>query len=371
MRQGAASYSASNPSVRMARSTLDEFTSPSSFAAAVMFQSQRFSDARSALRWASCCASRPISASVGAVRGGALATFAGAFRRVEGLPLAVGFALVFVVFLGVAIVVASIHSLRGARTYARDRARASTRRTIRAGCTSTTASNCCGVACPAVANGAPACAGGACVASCTAGFANCDGDTANGCECHPAHATGACMARSCAVAACEAGYGDCDGNPANGCEVDLRASSDHCGACRAPCAAGRACMAGACDACDADHDGFLARACGGMDCDDNDPASHPGAPEVCDGFDNDCNGRDDDAELITGTFTPDCSRLVDTAYPATMNTSPAVCERVPTVGRPAGTERYVLVCRRRIISAGITRCVCVAANGAHWDCGCS
>ena len=41
------------------------------------------------------------------------------------------------------------------------------------------------------------------------------------------------------------------------------------------------------DAGDEDLDGFTA--CGG-DCDDTDPATHPGAAELCDGIDNDCNG---------------------------------------------------------------------------------
>lgn len=49
------------------------------------------------------------------------------------------------------------------------------------------------------------------------------------------------------------------------------------------------------DCPDADSDG----ACAGEDCDDNDWTSYPGAPEVCDGVDNDCNGAvDDDAGLI-------------------------------------------------------------------------
>ncbi|MCB9674070.1 MAG: hypothetical protein H6737_03080 [Alphaproteobacteria bacterium] len=40
---------------------------------------------------------------------------------------------------------------------------------------------------------------------------------------------------------------------------------------------------------DADRDGFTALACGGDDCDDDDPRVHPGAPEDL-GEDNDCDG---------------------------------------------------------------------------------
>jgi len=46
---------------------------------------------------------------------------------------------------------------------------------------------------------------------------------------------------------------------------------------------------------DRDRDGFLSF----EDCDDNNPAVHPGAVEKCDGKDNDCNGTTDDA-------TPPC-----------------------------------------------------------------
>jgi len=41
---------------------------------------------------------------------------------------------------------------------------------------------------------------------------------------------------------------------------------------------------------DADADGYLDAACGGPDCDDLDATTHPSAPELCDGVDNDCDG---------------------------------------------------------------------------------
>ena len=41
---------------------------------------------------------------------------------------------------------------------------------------------------------------------------------------------------------------------------------------------------------DRDHDGYFSY----EDCDDTNPAVHPGAPEQCDHLDNDCNGKTDD-----------------------------------------------------------------------------
>ena len=49
---------------------------------------------------------------------------------------------------------------------------------------------------------------------------------------------------------------------------------------------------------DDDHDGVPDASCGaplGADCDDRDPTSAPGSAESCDGRDNDCDGRTDEA----------------------------------------------------------------------------
>jgi hypothetical protein len=57
------------------------------------------------------------------------------------------------------------------------------------------------------------------------------------------------------------------------------------------------CSAPAPSACDNDGDGregdgyAAGVACLAEDCDDDDPATYPGAPEVCDGIDNNCNGQ--------------------------------------------------------------------------------
>jgi hypothetical protein len=49
---------------------------------------------------------------------------------------------------------------------------------------------------------------------------------------------------------------------------------------------------------DADRDGHADASCGGDDCSDADSTIHPGAVEVCDGVDENCNGLDDELPVL-------------------------------------------------------------------------
>jgi MYXO-CTERM domain-containing protein len=55
--------------------------------------------------------------------------------------------------------------------------------------------------------------------------------------------------------------------------------------------------------CDLDEDGDGHPA--SVDCDDLEPAAYPGATEVCDGIDNDCDGDADTGAVDAGTWYPD------------------------------------------------------------------
>ena len=138
----------------------------------------------------------------------------------------------------------------------------------------------CGSSCPAVTNATRTCATGRCGFACNPGFADCDGNPANGCEVvlgnDPRHcaacgtvcptgpnATPTCGAGRCGLA-CGTGFGDCDGNPTNGCETDTRTAASHCGVCGRACQGGSnataTCTAGACG---------IVCATGFADCDGN------------------------------------------------------------------------------------------------------
>ncbi|MBW2701598.1 MAG: right-handed parallel beta-helix repeat-containing protein [Deltaproteobacteria bacterium] len=67
------------------------------------------------------------------------------------------------------------------------------------------------------------------------------------------------------------------------------------------------CCEGDCAPCpDADSDGYLDASCGGADCDDADGAVHPGAEENCEnGIDDDCNGQTDLSDAACGCVDHD------------------------------------------------------------------
>ncbi len=165
--------------------------------------------------------------------------------------------------------------------------------------TQTTVAHCggCGMACAARPNATAGCSAGACTYTCAAGFADCDNDPSNGCEanlntdsnrcgacttrCDLANATAACTMGQCAVAMCAAGFGDCDGNAANGCETNTGTSVSHCGACGTVCMgadnAVPACAAGRCAiTCNAGFGNCDGNAANGCEVNTTNTASHCG-----------------------------------------------------------------------------------------------
>ncbi len=74
-----------------------------------------------------------------------------------------------------------------------------------------------------------------------------DMDHCGACDtpCAPANGQGECQAGVCQITACDAGFDDCDGDPATGCEADL-ASDDTCGSCDLSCTTPEFCFEGGC-----------------------------------------------------------------------------------------------------------------------------
>ncbi|MFT4705672.1 MAG: hypothetical protein ACI81R_003383 [Bradymonadia bacterium] len=75
------------------------------------------------------------------------------------------------------------------------------------------------------------------------------------------------------------------------------------------CGEGQFCECGVCvEGClDADGDGFGEGCAAGADCNDDAAAEFPGNPEVCDLFDNDCNGVADDGGVCDTECRDECT----------------------------------------------------------------
>lgn len=107
------------------------------------------------------------------------------------------------------------------------------------------------------------CTAGECDGTCTANFADCNGDKRkDGCEsdartdvkncggcgiaCSVNHVKASCKAGECG-GSCEAGFEDCNANKQkDGCEIDTSTDANNCGACGNVCPDGDACQNGKC-----------------------------------------------------------------------------------------------------------------------------
>jgi hypothetical protein len=129
-------------------------------------------------------------------------------------------------------------------------------------------------------NGTGQCTAGSCVvATCEAGFDDCNDTGDDGCETAlattPAHCgscetpcdfqngTGECSSGLCTVLTCDSGFDDCNAVGDDGCETDLGTSMTDCGACDTPCTVANGtgdCRGGSCEVsgCDAGFDDCLA-----------------------------------------------------------------------------------------------------------------
>ena len=77
---------------------------------------------------------------------------------------------------------------------------------------------------------------------------------------------------------------------------------------------------------DADGDGFLDAACGFDDCDDDDPAVFPGAEEICNGLDDDCDAATDELVDADGDGWTLCDGDCDDDDPAILPGADEVCD---------------------------------------------
>lgn len=146
----------------------------------------------------------------------------------------------------------------------------------------------CGLRC-AFLNAAATCSNRVCVpGACAAGFADANGVAADGCECAQTNA-GAEM--------CDGLDNDCNGKVDDVPGISMSEDPRHCGACNANCLglanATGACVQGTCaiEACafgHADVDNNPSNGCE-LAC----PGGFLGAAEVCDGVDNNCDGKVD------------------------------------------------------------------------------
>ncbi|MFT3766123.1 MAG: hypothetical protein QM820_11495 [Minicystis sp.] len=184
--------------------------------------------------------------------------------------------------------------------------------------------------CATPAHGLATCAGNSCaLGDCEAGFDNCDGQEANGCEtdvssdiqqcghcgspCNIPNGTANCVDGKCGVASCDDAHTDCDGNAANGCEASTDADPKNCGACGHVCPQGDGCKAGQCGV-------FCAK--GKADCNNPTPDADPDGCETPLGTQTDCGFCGDDCTVPNSQSHCDgqtSTCILDQCQPGFMN----------------------------------------------------
>ncbi len=120
----------------------------------------------------------------------------------------------------------------------------------------------CGNVCASGPNASGSCVNGSCQFSCNAGYMDCDNQPANGCEiavisdpnncggcghvCAPRpNSMSSCSGGTCNYT-CSSGYSDCNGITADGCEINVLTDANNCGGCGNVCGGLHVCVNGAC-----------------------------------------------------------------------------------------------------------------------------
>ena len=224
-------------------------------------------------------------------------------------------------------------------------------------------------------------------------------DDAQECPLSPWATAIQCLAGVCAVLECELGRGNCDGNHLNGCETNTDVHLTHCSQCDDPCVPGEVCSSGECKA---ECDEGLTK-CPDVGCvdTDSDPGHCGNCTTVCD-YDfatplcveggcqmgechdmrGDANNSPEDGcecmitnmgDEICNEWDDDCNGLVDDVAPGLTQSDPLNCgecgnkcesgEDATIVGTCFAGECGVAPCEDNLWNLDFD-----AANGCEYGC---
>jgi hypothetical protein len=247
----------------------------------------------------------------------------------------------------------------------------------------------CGTAC-SLPNAVPSCVSGTCgMAGCNPGYADCNTTQSDGCEinllsdklncgscsnvCDFLNASANCQAGVCAIASCNAGFFDCDNSASNGCETNAQTDVNNCGGCGKPCQfanAGASCSGGQCQlgTCAAPWANCDANATNGCEANKNTDVNNCGGCGVA------CNKTNGTAACDSGSCTITCSSgfancdgSVTNGCEINTNTSLSHCGGCGQVCNLANASQTCVggACTLGTCSAGFGNCDNIASNGCE------